>query len=144
MPIRRSASASPRRSRRVIHRSGDVLPLNRDGGELKRSLTAAARAGRLTDTIQAMASACQVPVDSVRNLVDQGSEDGVLILCKAAGLGWPDAKTVLSVMMTRRTRVDFKDAFDRYIGFSHDSAQRGVRYLKARRTASSDELRRML
>ena len=142
------ASPAPRpvrpAPRRALSRSAEVLPLDRNGGELKRSLTEAARAGRLADTIQAMARVCQVPVEFVRNLVGQGSEDGVLILCKAAGLGWPDTKMVLSVTMERGSRVDFKDAFDRYIGFSHDLAQRGVRYLKARRTASSDELRRML
>lgn len=140
-PVRPPAGPAPRR---MPHRSSDVLPLHRDANDLNQLLVHAAKSGRLGDTIQALATACHVPVDSVRNLVEQGSEDGVMILCKAAGLGWPDAKMVLGVMMTRRSRIDFKDAFDRYLGFNHDSAQRGVRYLKARRTASADEIRRML
>lgn len=133
--------ATPRRAAR-----GRASPESREA-ELaahREQLLAAARDDRLDDTIETLATMTKVPAEAVRSLVRLGFEDGALILCKALGLGWPDAKVVFTVLMTRNARVDYKAAFDRYLTFSTDATERGVRYLKARRTPSTVEFRRML
>jgi uncharacterized protein (DUF2336 family) len=110
----------------------------------RRLLVAAARDGKLDETMDTLAGLTRVPAEAIRNLVRLGFEDGALVLCKAAGLGWPDAKSVFTVLMTRNARVDYKAAFERYITVSGDATERAVRYLKARKAPSIAELRRML
>ncbi|NVO13642.1 MAG: DUF2336 domain-containing protein [Rhodoplanes sp.] len=115
-----------------------------DTATQRRLLVAAARDGKLDETMDTLASLTRVPAEAIRNLVRLGFEDGALVLCKAAGLGWPDAKSVFTVLMTRNARVDYKAAFERYITVSGDATERAVRYLKARKAPSISELRRML
>lgn len=112
--------------------------------KLRSQLVAAARDSRLEETVDTLARLTKVPAEAIRNLVRLGFEDGALVLCKAAGLGWPDAKSVFTVLMTRNARVDYKAAFDRYITFSGDVTDRAVRYLKAKKSPSTTEFRRML
>ncbi|RAI44979.1 DUF2336 domain-containing protein [Rhodoplanes roseus] len=112
--------------------------------QLRAKLSSAAKAGSLDETSEALARVTRVPVEAIRNLVRLGFEDGALVLCKAAGLGWPDAKIVFTVLMTRNARVDYKAAFERYLTFSGEATDRAVRYLKARKSPSTTEFRRML
>lgn len=140
-----AATAEEETPNRTVSRT---RPTEKDREEntatLRSQLVAAARDGRLDDTTEALARLTRVPVEAVRNLVRLGFEDGALVLCKAAGLGWPDAKSVFTVLMTRNARVDYKAAFERYITVSGDATERAVRYLKARKAPSTTELRRML
>lgn len=119
-------------------------PREADLGAARAQLVDAARSGKLDATVDNLAALARVPAEAVRNLVRLGFEDGALVLCKAAGLGWPDAKLVFTVLMTRNARVDYKAAFERFITLSGDTTERTVRYLKAKRSPSIVELRRML
>lgn len=136
-PAGEAQSRGPARSRPEATREADTVVQ-------RRQLVAAARDGKLDETMDTLAGLTKVPAEAIRNLVRLGFEDGALVLCKAAGLGWPDAKSVFTVLMTRNARVDYKAAFERYITVSGDATERAVRYLKARKSPSTTELRRML
>ncbi|MFL9828116.1 DUF2336 domain-containing protein [Rhodoplanes sp. SY1] len=113
-----------------------------DPDALKARLCEQARGGQRGPVIEALAAVADVPAIAVRNLIRQRSEDALLILCKAAGLGWSDAKAVLAV--TLGEPEDTRAAFQRYVGLSAEVAQRVVRFIKLRKSASRSELDRLM
>lgn len=97
-----------------------------------------AKLGQRGPTIETLASITEIPSKSIKNLIRLDSEEGILILCKVAGLGWADAKNVL-VALTG-TISDHRKLFDTYIGLTSDMARRVVRFIKMRRTLNKSEI----
>jgi uncharacterized protein (DUF2336 family) len=110
-----------------------------DLAHLKVELIECARAGKRTETIDILATMSKVPVQGIKNLLKQQAEEGVLILCKAIGLGWPDAKSVLSALMGPDEKVDYKAAFDEYLSLSAGTAHRVLRFAAARQAVSKGQ-----
>jgi hypothetical protein len=106
-----------------------------------KALCEKARLGKRSDAVDDLAALVEVPVAAIKSLLKQGSEDGVLILCKVAGLAWPDAKTVLGGLFTSS---DARKAFETYSGLTTETAQRVVRFIRLRKTASQAEIKRLL
>lgn len=134
--IAASEEVSSEVSRKSIYVDADM-------SVLKRRLCEQAKLGKKTETIDLLAKVTQVPVASVRNLFRQKTEDGILILCKAAGLGWPDAKNVLAIA-TNKGEAEVKKSFEKYITLTSDATQRVMRFMKLRRTVKKDELQKMM
>lgn len=116
--------------------------IKQDPGLARLRIVDAARSGKLAETIDALSSVAGVPEKAVWNLVKLGSEEGVMILCKAAGLGWPEVKPVLEVTNTgkRKRTIDYKKALDIYLRLSSQTAQRVVRFLKLRKSITRNQL----
>jgi len=87
------------------------------------------------ESVAALASLCAVPIEVVDRLIRSDRPDPILILCKAAGLGWPTAKTIVS--MSHRGKGISSQALDlAYTNFerlSPATAERVVRFWQARR-----------
>jgi hypothetical protein len=113
-----------------------------DPAAVRNRIVEHARLGKLPETIEALSAATEVPEKAVWNLVKQGAEDGVMILCKAAGLGWPEVRSVLEVTNTGKHKrtLDHKKGLEKYLKFSANTAQRVVRFLKLRKAISKAEL----
>ncbi|RAI39326.1 DUF2336 domain-containing protein [Rhodoplanes roseus] len=107
-----------------------------------KALCEKARAGKRGDVIDELAVIAEVPVVAIKNLIKQGSEDGLLILCKVAGLAWPDAKAVL--LATTGSAGDPRTAFGTYSGLTAETAQRVVRFVRLRKSATPAEIRRLM
>jgi uncharacterized protein (DUF2336 family) len=120
--------------------------LHHDSARLKAQVAEFARTGRQPQTIEALAALSKLPVEAVRSLLRAEAEDGVLILCKAVGMAWPDVKHVLAAMTgsasddARRNKV----AFDKFYNLSEDTAQRVIRFVKSCKAVSKADLQRML
>lgn len=121
-------------------RHGPSVRIDPDG--LKVRLCEHARLRQRGPVIEDLAAVADVPVVAVRNLIRQRSADALLILCKAAGLGWSDAKAVLETTLGEPD--DPRTAFQHYIGLTAETAQRVVRFIKLRKSASRSELDRLL
>lgn len=137
--------AAPQRSGGGNGHSAVTLT-HQDVPRLKAQLGECARAGQRPQTIEMLAMLSKLPVEAVRSLLRAEAEDGVLILCKAIGLGWPDAKHVLAVM-TGSPADDAsksKPAFDKYFNLTEDTAVRVVRFVKSCKAVSKADLQRML
>ena len=68
----------------------------RDRGELdEAALLGFARQRKYAETVAALAALAQTTIEVVRPLMQSLRDDGVLIPCKAAGLGWPTVHAVL-------------------------------------------------
>ncbi|NVO17142.1 MAG: DUF2336 domain-containing protein [Rhodoplanes sp.] len=107
-----------------------------------KGLCEKARSGQRGAVVEDLATITEVPVIAIKNLIKQGSVDGILILCKVAGLAWPDAKIVLigATGATGKSRT----TFETYTSMTSETAQRVVRFIRLRRSATPAEIQRLM
>jgi uncharacterized protein (DUF2336 family) len=119
---------------------------HQDAPRLKSQLGEFARSGQRQKTIETLAMLSKLPIEAVKSLLRAEAEDGVLILCKAVGLGWPDAKHVLALMtgVTNENAANSKRAFDKYYNLTDETALRVIRFVKSCKAVSKADLQRML
>lgn len=79
----------------AIHRAIVVQHARGELGE--RELRAYAREGKADETICALSVLCGVPVEMVERLFIGERPDPILILARAAGIGWPTLEAILLV-----------------------------------------------
>jgi uncharacterized protein (DUF2336 family) len=125
-------------------RGGKAKP--RDVTLLKSRLSQAAKTGTPTDTINAMAELCEVSDKAIKNLVRQDSEEGIIILGKATGLGWSDVKDVLAAIMPHKVKAksDEKAVFEKFIGLSAASAQRLLQLIRSSKAVYKEEILKLM
>ena len=119
---------------------------HQDVPRLKSQLSEFARAGQRPQTIETLSALSKLPIEAVRSLLRAEAEDGVLILCKAVGLGWSDAKHVLAIMpaCSGQDATRTKAAFDKFYNLTDETAQRVIRFVKSCKAVSKADLQRML
>jgi uncharacterized protein (DUF2336 family) len=111
---------------------------------LKLQIGAFARAGKRTETANALSALSKLPIEAVQSLLRAEAEDGVLILCRTIGLEWSDAKNVLAVMTGQAGEDKMKAAFRKYFSLSEETAHRVINFVKACKAVSKADLQRML
>ena len=113
---------------------------------LKLQIGDLARSRRRPETATALAAVSRLPIEAVHSLLRAEAEDGVLILCKAIGLDWTDARSVLAVMtgQTGQDAAAEKQAFKKYFSLSDETAHRVINFVKACKAVSKADLQRML
>ena len=82
-----------------------VLNLHRAGRMNEAALAAFCSDGKYEEAVVALAALAKVPINVVDRLMGGDRPDPVLILCKAAGLGWPTVKAVILVPSGRKRHV---------------------------------------
>jgi uncharacterized protein (DUF2336 family) len=114
--------------------------------QLKERLSQLARAKRSSETLTTLALCCDVPIVSVKNVHRQKSEEGMIILGKAAGLGWPDMKDVFAATMPEKiaTRDDEKTLFSKFLAMTAPNAQRVVRFIRSSQKLSKEEIKKLI
>ena len=124
--------------------AGNLMP--KDPYRLKKRILTYAEFGETAAMIEALAVFCDVPVKAVKNLVRQGAVEGMLVLGKASGLGWPELLEVLSAAMPAATKTPDKVQmlFQEFVMLSASSAQRVIRFIKANKAISKDVLSKMM
>jgi hypothetical protein len=112
-----------------------VLGLHRGGRMNEAALAVFSSDNKYDETVAALASLAKVPVSVADRLMAGDRPDPVLILCKAAGLGWATAKAVISVQPDGNAPscqgLDY--AFANYERLSATTAQRVVRFWQVSR-----------
>jgi uncharacterized protein (DUF2336 family) len=132
-------------NRLTAARSAKVL-LHQDPSHLKSQISQFAKSGKSAEAIDALAMLCDVPVNAIKNLASQGAAEGMIILGKAGGLGWPELKDVLAVTMRAKTEKPevLKALFEQFMSLSTNNAQRAMRFIKSSKAISKDEIRKMV
>jgi uncharacterized protein (DUF2336 family) len=110
-----------------------ILSLHRDGHLNEAALAAFCNAGNHEETVAALAALAKVPIEVADRLMGADRFDPVLILCKAAKLGWPTVKALITMHRTapdrsRRSTQGMDAAFANYERLSAATAQRVVRF----------------
>jgi len=90
-----AASAPPRIEAEDAEAWRNAQALQRAGSIDEESVLASAQNGRFDETVAALAVICDVPIAVVRRLLSGEQPDAALILCQAAGFGWPTARAIV-------------------------------------------------
>ena len=73
-----------------------LVQLMCENGELDQvALLELAKARKYAATITALATLCAAPVDMIKQMLDDGRNEPLLVPCKAAGLSWPTLRALL-------------------------------------------------
>jgi hypothetical protein len=117
-----------------------------DKGKLREELVDYATAGRASETATALAVLSELSNDTVRQLLSSRDYELLLIVCKACGLGWVAVRALLDLAAQSRDEFSFNSAgyLDQYNKLSRESAERVMRFLKARKAASSADIKKMM
>jgi uncharacterized protein (DUF2336 family) len=136
-----SETEAPRRPGGVNARA--IVP---SAAQLKERLLEYARGQRSDDTLTTFALCCDVPIASVKNVHRQKSDEGMIILGKAAGLGWQDMKDVFAATMPEKiaTKDDEKALFTKFLRLSTPNAQRVIRFIRTSQKLSRDEIKKLI
>lgn len=111
-----------------------VLGLNRAGRMTEATLAAFCSERKYEEAVAGLAALARVPIDVVDRLMSGDRPDPVLILCKAAGLGWA---TVKALILARPDSGGLSGqgldvAFANYGRLSASTAQRVVHFWQVR------------
>lgn len=110
---------------------------------LRSQFSSAAESRNLVKCIELLASLLVIPNDSVKRLVREKQTDAILIACRAADLNWPDAQQFIS-LVTGRSCDDIKMLCVNYAEMQPAQAQRVIRFFKARKAISSDQIANLI
>lgn len=115
-----------------------------DHARLKARLSEAAENGNRNEALEALAILSKLPVDTVETVLRQNRHDGLLILCKSAGLGWCEVKPVLTGIAGLTSERVLKEKFDAYVRLAPENANRVIRFVKSCKTTAPAGLKQML
>jgi uncharacterized protein (DUF2336 family) len=112
-----------------------VLNLNRVGQMNEPALAAFCSDGKYEESVVGLAALAKVPVNVADRLMSGDRPDPVLILCKAAGLGWSTVKGIFQIHPNgeRISQHGLDEAFANYSRLSASTAQRVARFWQIRR-----------
>ena len=92
-----------------------------------------ARSGKYEETIAALATVCEVPVEVVDRLMNGDRADPVLILARAAGFGWNTVREVMNARPGLKPSNQVLDsARENFERLTSSTAQRVVRFWQVR------------
>jgi uncharacterized protein (DUF2336 family) len=111
-----------------------VLDLSNSGQLTEAVLTTLCHDGKYEEGVVALATLAKVPISIADRIMSSERPDPVLILGKAAGLGWPTVKAIFLARPDHKGASDeaFDEAFANYSRLSASTAQRVVRFWHAR------------
>lgn len=98
--------------------------------------------GKLDQLVEAFAALAEIPARTIWDLVRQESDEGLIVLGKASGLGWPDMHKVLTATMP--AKVDDSNTsqmFEKFTALSAANAQRAVRFIRTSSSRPKDDLK---
>jgi uncharacterized protein (DUF2336 family) len=114
-----------------------VAQLRQQGRLNEPQVVEFAKSSRYEETVASIELLCKIPIDVVDRLMGGDRPDPILILCKAAGWGWPTARAViLSRPHMKSSSRGLDNAFSNFERLSPTTAQRVMRFWQARTTAT--------
>ena len=123
--------ASPRDLRRAMAK----IELMKERGQLnEEQLAGFANNSYHDETVAALACLTAMPMEIVAPVMKSLRSDGLMVICKAAGLRWPTTKAILASRIIKEpmTDAEVKAAEHEYSQLSQASAQRTLRFWKVR------------
>jgi uncharacterized protein (DUF2336 family) len=120
-----------------------LVGLLNDSGELNEAaLFGFAKQRKYEETVSALALLSQTTIEVVRSLMQSPRDDGLLIPCKVAGLGW---QTVIAVLESRYSTGSLgphqsAEARDRFAKMTIEGARRLLRTWQSRASSSRSSM----
>lgn len=120
--------------------------IKRDLATMRMQLDKFIASGATPEIMHMLAQLAAIPSETIKNVVRQGAEDGLLIICRASGIGWPSVRALLNSRAWPRSpeETELKNLSDRYFRLSSVSAQRVLLFMKARKAMPAAEISKLL
>jgi uncharacterized protein (DUF2336 family) len=116
-----------------------VAELRKQGKLNEPRLVEFAKTGQYEEAVASIELLCRVPIDVVDRLMSGDRPDPILILCRAAGWGWPTARAVIqSRPHVKASSPALDNAFSNFERLSGATARRVMRFWQARTTAAPE------
>jgi uncharacterized protein (DUF2336 family) len=133
--VSREFDSTPARDYTAAQR--EVLVLHQSGALDETKLAEFANDKKFEETVASISLLCGVPIETADRLMAGDRPDPILILCRAAGYGWPTARAIImsrpSAKGTSAAALD--TAFQNFEKLSASTAQRVVRFWQVRQAA---------
>jgi hypothetical protein len=116
-----------------------LVALLRDKGELdEAAVFSFARQRKYEETVAALAELSQSSIEVVRPLMQSLRDDGVLVPCKAAGLGWETVHAVLESRFATGSMAprELANAREQFAKLTTEDANRLLRFWQVKSTSS--------
>jgi hypothetical protein len=117
--------------------------MRQDPVDLKTRIAQCVESRNAAELIDALAALSEIPVKAVTNLIQQASNEALIVLGKAYGIGWPDLEKMLAVALPTKSAEDINAMFASYSTLSTANAQRAVRFMRTSRSKFTDGLRKL-
>jgi uncharacterized protein (DUF2336 family) len=116
-----------------------VLALHQDGELDEAKLADFAKEKKFEETVASLSMLCGVPIEAADRLMAGDRPDPILILCKAAGYGWPTARSIILARPSGKgtSNLSLDTAFANFEKLSPSTAQRVVRFWQVREPEDS-------
>jgi transcriptional regulator of met regulon len=104
-----------------------------DPERLKDRIAQCVEARNVEQLIDAFAAYCEVPCQTVEDLVQEQSDEGLFVLGKASNMAWPELEGVLRVLLPSKTKTaeGMQALFANYVKLTAANAHRAVRFIRA-------------
>lgn len=108
-----------------------AAPVDRD--QLKGYMAICVDTKNVKQLIDAFATYCDVPTKTVDDLVQEQSDEGMLVLGKASNMLWPELEGVLRVLLPTKTKTveGMQALFAAYVQLTAANAHRAIRFIRA-------------
>jgi hypothetical protein len=117
--------------------------MKQDSAQLRARILQHTDGRNISDLIDTLATLAELPVRTVTMLVKAQSEETLVAIGKASGIGWPDLKKVISVLAPElRDKSD--TLFDMYAGLSLSDAKRALQYIRTNTSRSTERIRELV
>jgi uncharacterized protein (DUF2336 family) len=118
----------------------------KDAAQLRARISQCTEVRNINGLIDALATLAELPVRAVAKLVDVRSGEALVALGKACGIGWPDLKKAVSVLMPAdaAARKASGALFEIYAALSAADAQRAVQFIRTNTSRSTARIRELL
>ena len=125
---------------------GARFTMKADPTQLKTQLSRMAKAGKAAEAVEAFAALCGVSPQTMKNLARQQSDETIVILAKAVGLGWPEVKDLLVATMKDKISQAGRDKtlFNTFAGLTNENAQRILRFMRTSKAVSGSDVKKMM
>ena len=111
------------------------VELIKERGQLNdEQITSFARTQQHEEVVAALASLTAMPIELVAPVMRSSRSDGLMVICKAAGLPWSTTSIILEsrIITQPMTEAELASAEAEYAQLSQPSAQRTLRFWKVR------------
>lgn len=131
-----SESGTAPRDYSAAHRR--LEPIHRSGQLDVSVVESCARAGSFEEVVVAVALLCGIPIPIVERSLVKKDQELFMILAKACRMTWATVKPILVMLSVTRgmPTIDLDRSFESYNRVQASTAQRVVRFMRVRKTAS--------
>jgi hypothetical protein len=120
--------------------------IKQDSAQLRARISKYTDGRNISGLIDTLATLAELPVRTVTKLVEAESEETLVALGKACGIGWPDLKKAISILVPAGIALQDKSGalFEMYASLSPADAKRALQFIRTNTSRSTERIRELV